>query len=323
MFPKVLRSGSFRWVLVICSFVVLGLAVTDRYLLHMLVMCFIFGTAAFGLNIVVGYLGELPFGWAAFWGLGAYGSALMTLKLGISPWVAMLLGAFVSVLGGIIIGYMVLRLTGPFFAIATLGLSQILYLVCNIWDSLTRGPMGLSEIPALSFLGTPIAGEKAYYFVAMVPAIFAIYVCYRFRNSTIGRAAVAIRENPALANSVGINIFKYKLIAFCIGVFFAGIAGSLYTFYFSSISPSMFGLYYSGITLVMIIVGGRGTLVGPLIGAFFFTLIPEYLRLAGNLRMVIFGVLLILFIMFMPEGIWPKLSSVVMNVRDRITRNKK
>ena len=287
---------------------VLPLVVADQYFIHLMILAFFYVILASSLNLIVGYVGELSLGHTAFLGLGAYISALLSARLGLPVGWSMLLGGLGAGLGGLIIGYLTLRLEGPYFVIITLAFAEVLRLVATNWIGLTNGPMGIAGIapPHFTFGGL---GELAFetktefYYLGLLLTALTLFVIHRFVYSNLGRAAVAIRENRHLAQSVGIDPFVHALAAFVPGAFFAGIAGAFYAHYISFVGPEVFGFSFMVTMLIMVLVGGAGTLVGPVLGAVLITLLEEYLRVANEVRLSIFGAVVVLVVLFFPTGL--------------------
>jgi len=276
----------------------------------------IFAIFALSLDIIVGYLGELSLGHAAFFAIGAYVSALLGVNLEWSFWVTLPFAALVTGLIGILIGIPSFRVKGPYFAIVTLGFAQIIGLVITNSISITRGPMGITKIPApklsLPFLPkVEFNTELSYYYVVLSLIVVSVFITLRMIGSRSGRAIVAIRENDVLAESIGINIYRYKLFAFGISTMLAGVSGAAYAHYFRVITPHLADLYYMSNALIMVVVGGAGSVAGALIGAFIFTILPEVLRIVEDTRLIIFGVILLLSIIFLPQGVSGALRSVI------------
>jgi branched-chain amino acid transport system permease protein len=268
-----------------------------------------------GLNLVVGYLGELSLGHSAYFGIGAYTSALISLKLGMSVWVGLALSGMISGLFGFLIGYPSLRLKGPYFAIVTLGFAMILKLVALNWMNLTNGPLGIAQIPAPEIfiprlVQYSLNSKIAYYYLILIFVFGLLFAVHRIIDSPVGKSFIAYRENEELAQSVGVNTFWFKLLAFIMGSILIGMSGSFYAHYVGFIDPEIFSWYYIVTPLNMLIIGGAGTIVGPVIGAFLFTLLPEYLRVASVHQMTIYGIILIVGIIFMPSGIYGFLKQI-------------
>ena len=304
------------WVRGLCVLIFAGLHVLIKndYYVHLLIMAGIYILLTEGLNLIVGYVGELSLGHQAFLGIGAYASALLALRLGISFWLC-LVGA--GVIGGLVsfgIGYVTLRLRHAYFVIVTICFAGIIQLLALNSDKLTGGPMGLGGIPAPR---VAIGGweyqfytKTSFYYLIFCLVIITLYVCYRLVNSRFGRACIGIRENEELAESLGISPFRYAMIFSVIAGIFASIAGSFYAHYISFISHELMGFSQMVIMLIMLYVGGRGTVSGPFVGAILFTIIPEYLRAIEGFRMPVYGLLLILAILMMPRGIVPTVRSL-------------
>jgi len=278
------------------------------YYVHIFIMAAINAILALSLGLIIGFAGQVSLCHAAFYGVGAYTSALMGLHFGLSFWVTLWFGGLLAGLLALALGQLVLRLKGHFLAITTAFFGVLVTVVLNNWVDLTKGPMGLPGIPrpmSGSFIGLNLTFESRsqYYYLALLFVVIVSYVVYRIVNSRIGKALIAIRENEELAQSIGIDTMRYKLFAFALGSAFAGIAGALYAHYILFISPVTFTIGESINILVMVIFGGMTTLTGPILGAVILTILPEFLRMAGALRLVIYGLALMVFIIWMPLGI--------------------
>jgi branched-chain amino acid transport system permease protein len=285
----------------------------------------IFAAAAMGLNIVVGLAGLLDLGYIAFLGAGAYvGATLSTSAFATIGWkppflVVMLVGAAVSATLGLIIGSPTLRVSGDYLAIVTLGFGEIFRLSMFNFDgnngpNLTNGPNGVPAIPDLAFgsfnfgdthviLGVPLARFSNYYFVLLVLIAFIILVFTRLNNSRIGRGWVAIREDEKAAEAMGVNVFGLKLLAFSVGAFLAGLAGTIKAHHDVSVTPDQYIFLESAFLLAAIVLGGMGTVAGVLVGAVILKLLPEKLRFFADYRLLLFGLLLVLMMRFRPEGL--------------------
>ncbi len=293
----------------------LGLAVlalpvvfNQAFYQHILISAGINIILAVSLGIIVGYIGELSLAHGAFYGIGAYTSALLMVKLGLPFALAFPLAVASAGFMGFIIGIPALRLSGHYFAIATLGFQGIVVLlIINLVD-LTRGPMGLPGIPSpgsLDLFGLSISFQDKIPFFYLTMAVMAVVLVLtrNLLNYKFGQAFIATREDPLLASSIGVRPRKYRMLAFVIATAMAGAAGSLYAHYTLFISPDSFSLGESIYIVTMVIVGGRGTIVGPLVGAIILTALPEVLRFAGDLQFVLYGLMLMLVVIFMPKGI--------------------
>ena len=282
--------------------------VRDDYYLHLCIVSGIFAIAVLGLDLIVGYVGQLSLAHAAFFAMGAYTSALLFVRLKWSMWVG--LPAAALLVGGVALalGAVILQTRGHRFIIISVVFAELMKLVATNWVDMTRGFMGLPglALPALVIPGVgsvDIASKGRFYYVVLVAAIVAFLLCRAIVRSSIGRKFVLIRENEPLAESLGISAFRYSMIAFAVGAALAGAAGSMYAHYVGFVSPDLFNFSYVTIMLIMVILGGKGTLVGPVLGAVVFTFLPELLREASHWRMITFATILILATLFMPRGI--------------------
>jgi len=284
------------------------LVMKDAYFMHMAILIGINILLAISINILLGYTGQLSLGHAAFFGVGAYASALMHLGLGIPLWGGMGAAMIFSGLLGWIVAKLAFKLRGAYFVIMTIGIAEVLKLVALNWVDLTKGPMGLTDIAVPTLVLGPLGkvhfGDKIpYYYLILFLVLFCAYLQYRLVYSSFGRAFISIRENEDLAESVGINCYKYLVIAVVISASIAGVAGSLYAHYVSFIDPGVFAFFVSVNAVMTVIGGGQGSLVGPIVGAILFTLIPEWLRIFGDARMAVYAVVVIVIVIFMPRGI--------------------
>ncbi len=282
--------------------------VKDAYFMHMAILIGINVLLAISINLLLGYTGQLSLGHSAFFGVGAYASALVYLNLGISMWGGMVAAMVLSGLLGWVVARLAFKLRGAYFVIMTIGIAEVLKLVGLNWVDLTKGPMGLTDIgvPTLGLAGVGkiyFGGKTAYYYLILAFVILSVYFQYRLVHSSFGRAFISIRENEDLAESVGINCYKYLVIVVVISACVAGAAGSLYAHYVSFIDPGVFAFFISVNVVMTVIGGGQGTLTGPIIGAILFTLIPEWLRVFGDARMAVYAVVVIFIVIFMPKGI--------------------
>ncbi len=285
---------------------------TAAYTRHILVMSLIFTFSAMGLNVIFGFAGQTAFGQPAFFALGAYISSLLALKLGFPFW-ACLGGTMVLSAGfGFVIGYPCLQLRGIYFGITTMAFAQILYYIVSNWVDLTRGPMGLVGIPpaSIGFGDHQLVfnGELRYYYLVLFASLATLFLLARLMETRLGRAFVAIRENQDLSASIGIHPFRVKMIAFMLACVITGMGGSFYAHFVKFVSPIEFQWYFIGLTFIMVITGGIGTIWGPFIGGAIFTILPEVFRAVETYRNILVGAVLILIVIFFPEGILGKLT---------------
>lgn len=280
----------------------------EGYHLHLLIMATIFVILAASLDLIVGVCGLLSLGHAAFFGIGAYTSALLFMHFGLSMWAGMLAGAVMSGLAAFLLGVLVLKVRGHRFVISTVAFAEVMRLVAFNWTDLTHGQTGLPGIlpPVITIPGlgsVDLVSKIAFFYVAVAIAAVSVAILWRLAHSPLGDAFVAVRENENLAESVGISVYRHAVIAFTVGGFFAGIGGSLYAHYVSFVGPDLFEFSYTMLILVMVVMGGKGTIVGAALGALVFTLLPEYLRITEAYRLVFFGGILIVAVLFFPRGL--------------------
>src|SRR5262245_11468690 len=304
------RARTVLLAIVVVAALSAPLWIANPYFLHILIMAGIFAVLALSLNLLLGYTGQLSLGHAAFFGIGAYASALLTLKLERSVWEGMLLGTVLAGVAGWGIGRLALKLRGAYFVLVTISFAGVISLVSVNWMELTNGPLGLPGVPAPELGPWSLRTKGAYYYVVLAAVALSYLVCWRLVTSRIGRAFLALRENEALAESVGIDVTRYLVLAAVVSAAMAGLAGGLYAHYTRFVSPEVFLFTYTVTMVIMVIAGGKGTLAGPIVGALLFTALPEALREATSWQwqMLAYGVILILLIFFLPRGIVPALT---------------
>jgi branched-chain amino acid transport system permease protein len=286
--------------------------VWNPYHLHTLIMAGIFAVLALSLNLLLGYTGQLSLGHVAFFGIGAYATALLTVKLEWSPWIGLLAAVVLPGTAGYVIGRLALKLRGAYFVLLTISFAGCVSLVSVNWMDLTNGPLGLPGVPPLEIAlpGLPAGSlrtKPAFYYVVLAAVALSYLVCRALIRSRVGRALVALRENETLAASVGIDGTHYLVLAAVVSAAMAGFGGGLYAHYTRFVSPEVFLFTYTVTMVIMVVAGGKGTLAGPIVGAVLFTVLPEALRAAASWQwqMLLYGVLLVGVLFFMPEGIVP------------------
>jgi branched-chain amino acid transport system permease protein len=277
----------------------------DEYALHVGVMVMFSVMLATSFNMIVGYVGEFPLGHTAFFGIGAYGAALLSVRFAMPLYFTIPLAALLAAVSGFAIGAVTLRLRGPFFVIVTLCFAEVLRLVANNWVDLTNGPMGLSGIARPAAIdGMSGAGQKLwFYYAGLLLVAGSLLISYRFVYSNIGRAAVAVRENRFVAQSIGISPFRLGLVTFVLAAAISGLAGGFYAHYISYVGPEVFGFSFMISMIIMVLAGGKGTLAGPVAGAVIVVFLEEYLRDFKELRFSIFGLIVIAVVIFLPRGV--------------------
>lgn len=300
----------------------------NLYYLHILITTGIFIIAAMSLNLLLGYTGQLSLGHAAFFGIGAYTSALLSLgfdleltdtyTFAVEPkpvWFAFLCGIFLAGVCGWLIGKISFKVRGAYFVIVTISFAEVVRLIALNWVDLTEGPMALNNIPPVT-LAIPGLWELTFYkkepnyWLVLAFCALGYLVIARLVHSRAGRAMIALRENEPLATSVGVDVTRYLLLATTVSAAMAGAAGGLYTHYVRIVDPDVFLFIYTVTMVIMVITGGKGTLAGPVVGGLIFGILPEVLRevAAPEVQWVVYGVLMILIIYFLPQGIVPAVN---------------
>ena len=252
---------------------------------------------------MVGYLGQMSFGHAAFYGIGAYTAAILTVTYHVPFLIAFLAAGIVAGLFGLLLGLPVLKLKGYYFTIITMVFCEIIRVVELNWMSLTRGPLGIMAIPKPAIFGYVFSTPHRIYFFMLVLVVLSTLTVRNLMNSRIGYAILAIRDDELAAEAMGIHVFRYKMIVFIISSLMVGLAGAFYAAYTSYIDPSSFAAAQSNNMLVMVIFGGLGNTVGSFIGAIVLTVLPELLRGVSQYRQLIYGVLLVVLMMVKPQGL--------------------
>ncbi|WP_176371599.1 ABC transporter permease subunit [Desulfosediminicola flagellatus] len=259
-----------------------------------------------GLNIVVGLAGLLDLGFVAFYAVGAYSYALLNYHFGLTFWQVLPLGGIFAAIFGILLGFPVLRLRGDYLAIVTLGFGEIIRLVLENWGDFSQGPSGISNIARPGFFGVELSLESSIiytYYLMILFVIVTIFVVNRLQDSRMGRAWIALREDEIACQAMGIDKRKTKLVAFSLGAFWAGIVGVMFAAKTTFINPASFTFLESAIILSIVVLGGMGSIVGVILGAFILILMPEYLRALSEYRMLAFGAILVCMMVFRPQGL--------------------
>jgi branched-chain amino acid transport system permease protein len=300
------RMGFLAAALVISA---LPLVLTGNYWQTNLTVCAINVLLALGLDFILGYAGQLNLGQSAFYGLGAYVSTLLIVKLGVPFWAAFAGGVVFSGAAGMVLALFAVRLRGHYLAIASLGFAVITYQILLNWISLTQGPLGIYAIPpppAIAIPGLPVIDFRnpvALFYLVAAFTLLVYFVLDQIVRSPIGETLTAIREDEISAASLGVNAIAWKTFAFGIGAAVGGAAGCFYAAFVGTLVPDAFFITESFTILSMVVVGGMGTLIGPVFGAILLTLLPEVLRDVGDLRLVVYGAALTLVVLFMPGGL--------------------
>ena len=314
-----------RWVVpLLLVLAMLFPFVASKYLLTVAILGLIYVLLGLGLNIVVGLAGLLDLGYVAFYAIGAYGLALGYQYLGLGFWVMLPLGAIIAALAGALLGFPVLRMHGDYLAIVTLGFGEIIRLVLNNWLSFTGGPNGISApaptffglefgrrardggVPFHEFFGTTYNPNLKFIFiyaVLVLVVVLVLFIKHRLTTMPVGRAWEALREDEVACRSLGLNHVLVKLSAFMLGASTAGIAGVFFATYQGFVNPTSFTFFESALILAIVVLGGMGSTLGVVLAAFILTVAPELLRDFAEYRVLLFGVLMVLMMIWRPRGL--------------------
>ena len=307
------RLALSRWyiqaaILLACMSV--PLVVQSNYAMRVIIYIYLYIVLALGLNVVMGFTGLLNIGHAAFYAMGAYTTAILMTGYGVSFWWTVPIGMGLGVLMGLAIGFPTLRLRDDYLAMVTLGFGQIVYIVANNWMSLTRGPRGIPGIPAPSLelfnWRIVIDNYTSYYYLILLFVALTIYACVRVRDSRVGLAWMAIREDEDVAAVMGIHLGFYKTLAFAFSAALGALAGSFFSVFQSFVSPNSFTILESVVIVTIPILGGLGSIPGTIVGAVLMIGLPEVFRSASEYRMVAVGAFMVLMMIFKPEGLFGK-----------------
>jgi branched-chain amino acid transport system permease protein len=322
-----------RWLfglLVVLGFATLPFWLNDPYFIGLLILTGIFIISAISLNLLLGYTGQLSLGHVAFFGIGAYTSALLSrgfdvdlgfgvmLDVSAKPvWLSFLAGIVMAALFGWLVGRLAFRVRGAYFVILTVSFAQVMRLIALNWVDLTEGPMAINNIPAFTLwlpgLGVTTLTTKAQnYWLILAVAVVSFVLVAHIVHSRVGRALVALRENEGLARSVGIPVTHYLVLSTIVAAGIAGASGGLYTHYVRIVDPDVFAFIYTVTMIIMVVTGGKGTLFGPIIGGLIFGLMPELLRdyARPEVQWIIYGIAIVLIIFFLPNGIVPAFGKI-------------
>lgn len=282
------------------------------YWMHVLLMVGIMGSLTASLNLILGFTGQLNIGHIAIYGIGAYFSGFVMKTLGWGFWPTMLAAGILGVVCAVCLGYATLRrVRGVYLCIVGFSLLFIVQTVANVWTSVTGGSNGLNLIPSPTIFGFTLDSSQqlAWGYIILPFFLLVVFVIDNLMRSRAGRAFIAIREDEDLADSSGINTFAYKMISLCIGCFIAGVTGAIYAAYMTSVTPAA-ASFIAGLTVcVAICIGGRGTIMGPIIGTVVVMFLPEFLRPLGYHYYLFFAILVIVVAVFMPSGIMGFITS--------------
>jgi len=309
------RKEAILWLIVLAALLVLPLFIHSEYILRLANLTGIYIIPAIGLHFILGMTGQISIGHAAFFGIGAYTSALLAVDVGCSFWLALPAACLMSAIFGFLLGIPAIKVKTHYLALVTIGFQEIFRLVMMNWTSFTHGATGIYQIPAPMAFGFELINDARYYYLVLGVTSAAILSAARITNSAMGRSMRAIREGEIVAQTIGIDLVRMKVLAFTLGAAYAGLGGSLYAHLIRYINPESFSLMDSAFMLIMVLIGGRGSVAGAVIGAIIITLLPEALRFIKDYHMIVFGGTVIAIMVFMPQGVvglWHKLRLTTM-----------
>jgi ABC-type branched-chain amino acid transport system, permease component len=296
------------YLIVLVIALILPFIITNRYYAQVITMSCLWAIGALSLNLIMGYTGQLSLAHGGFFAIGAYGVTILTYTYGWNFWLALPVSALISAFVGFLVGMPALRTKGSYFAIATLCLGEIIYLVAGNWMELTGGHTGIIGIHVPSPISIPGVGTLSFesqitqYYLVLFFLLVTLFVMHRLVNSLKGLTFMSIRNNEDLAEAVGINTFRVKLLSFVVANFFAGLAGGIYASLIGSISPSVASLTITFNFLMYVLLGGVATLAGPIVGAFVMPILMEYMQFLKDYQMISYGILLIVVVIYFPSG---------------------
>jgi branched-chain amino acid transport system permease protein len=301
----------------------LPLAVRNSFFLHVAILILMWTLLGAAWNVLGGFAGQVSFGHAALFGMGAYVTVILYLKAGLAPWWGIPLGGLFAALASLPVGLLCFRLKGPYFSLATLAVAEIVKLLALNWEAVTNGPVGylITDLPRLRLLGHTVDWEskRPFYLAAAILALSALAATALLRRSRLGAYLVAIRENEDAAEAVGIDTVRSKVLTLALSAFFAGMGGGFYAFYFRYVDPD--AVLNIGLSMEMVfiaMVGGLGTVGGPLIGAVFLTGVAEAVRERFQVgHLIFYGLFMMVTIRYMPEGIWGRARRLLAHLPGR------
>ncbi|WP_067726172.1 branched-chain amino acid ABC transporter permease [Oceanobacillus damuensis] len=311
-------------LLVLIIALLLPFIVPNEYVLHVMALVCIWSISVYGINIFTGFTGNLSLAHIGFFAIGAYTLGILTVKADWNFWLALLAAGVLSIVLGILVGLISLRTSGHFFTIFTMCVGYIIYLVIDKWDTLTGGVRGLIGIPNPSRIG-PITFDSltSHYYLLLCFLILTIFITKRIVSSLLGRTFIAIRNSEELAQTIGISTKKNRLLSFVISCFFAAFAGALYASFVRFIGPEVGAIFLGFEMLIYLVIGGLGTLTGPVIGTILIVTLTQSLQFLQEYKMLIFGPILLLIVIFYPQGIAGAINKLTNKWKAKRTKDNK
>lgn len=294
---------NIRHVVFLAAIVLIGLTTDNSYHLQLLTFIGINTLLALGLNMLMGYAGQISLGHAAFYGIGAYTTAILTVHLNWSPWLALPAAVLLTTLVAFLVAMPMLKLSGYYLGMGTLGFGMITYILIRQWSTVTGGDSGLVGIPLLALGPFSLASGQAYFYLVWSVVLISFLVCERLVDSRVGRALRAIHDGEHVAAAMGIDTSRLKTGVFVLSAVFAALAGFLYAHLVSFISPNSFDFLVSIRLVTMVVIGGMASIWGSLLGASLLTILPEWLHVFSDFEMVVYGLILMTIMIFLPQGL--------------------
>lgn len=317
------KSIPWGWVLAFVLAVAFPFLSNNEYYLSVATLALIYAISALGLNLLTGYTGQFNLAHGGFMAIGAYTVGILTVDYEWSFWLAFVMAILVTMLIGFFVGLVSLRLKSHFFSIFTLCVGYIIFLLIEKWEWLTHGVVGIMNVPVPELGGWVDFNEsRAQYFLVLVFLAIGLWLMNRIVRSIVGRSFVAVKNSEPLAEALGINLMRTKILSFVISVAYAGAAGALYAGYVRFLGPDMAYVTHTFNVVMFVLVGGIGTLAGPVIGALLVSTLTQSLQFLEDYRMLIFGPLLIILLIYIPSGIvgvWRKMKAKKMAKAKQLT----
>lgn len=313
---KIYNTSLLGPILVAILVLLLPIAIPSAYIITIFIMIGLYALVCNGMTMLTGYAGQISLGHAAFYGIGAYSSAIVTTTYGLSPWIGILVGMLLAAFVAFLVGIPTFKLKGHYLALATLGFGVIVYTAFKEMKEVTGGSNGFFGIPTISLFGFEFNSDVRFYYLVWMFVIIGLLISRNIIQSRIGRALRSIEGSEPASDAVGVNIMNYKLQVFVLSAMFASLAGSLLAHYVSFINPDLFGTMTSMYFLIMVIIGGSSSIWGSIVGAAAYVLLGEILKhyvpivlpnAGGEFEIVFFGVLLVVTLIYMPKGLFPQL----------------
>lgn len=307
----------FIAIIALCLILILlPMSINNNYIIILFDQTLISIIVLLGLNFITGLMGQMNLGTAGIMALGAYTSALLTTKLSMSPWLALVFVIFIGFVLGVGLGYPSLRIKGIYLALTTLGFSEIIRIVINNLVNLTGGPTGVRNIPGFNMFGYTIKGARPYYYFLLALTIFLIFIAVRIINSKWGRAIKAVKDNELAVEACGIKLSTIKIFAFTLCCIYGCIGGAMYGHLIGYINPTDFSFDTSIRYLMMLMIGGIGSISGNILGAFIVNMLPEFLRFLGNFYWLVFSIIILVCSVLIPNGLISVIRTVGINRKD-------